>query len=170
MSRHEHKERAPSSVGCAVITVSDTRTEQTDESGRLIRELLAAEGHGITHYAIVPDEPERIDAQLDALGANEACRVVLITGGTGIAPRDRTYEAVARRIEKRLDGFGELFRMLSYHEIGPAAMLSRAIGGVWAGRVLFVMPGSPNAVRLAMTRLILPELGHLVEQLGPGLA
>lgn len=165
MSHHEHRQHAPSSVSCAVVTVSDTRTEQTDGSGRAIRELLEQAGNVVCHYRIVKDEPDEIIAQLENLAADASCQAVLINGGTGISRRDQTYEAVAGALEKRLDGFGELFRMLSFEEIGPGAMLSRALAGVYRGRVVFCMPGSTGAVRLAMSRLILPELGHLVAEL-----
>ncbi len=165
MSHEAHHKEAVRSVSCAIITVSDTRTEENDTSGQTIRSLLEAAGHSVCHYALVKDEPEQIHEQLASLRTDPRCQVVLINGGTGISPRDRTYEAVASQLDQRLDGFGELFRMLSFEEIGPAAMLSRAVGGVWAGRGLFCLPGSTGAVRLAMTRLILPELGHVVSQL-----
>jgi len=152
-------------VGCAVITVSDSRTEQTDESGTLIRQLLAGAGHHIVRYAIVRDEPEQVRKLLRELGDDDACRVVLLNGGTGIAARDRTYEAVVALLEKRLDGFGELFRYLSYAEIGSGAIASRAVGGVYRGKLIFSMPGSADAVGLAMNKLIIPELAHLVWEL-----
>ncbi len=152
------------SVACAVLTISDTRTMDTDSSGQRIRELLEASGHSVAHYALHRDEPQVITAAIAALPA--PIRVVLLNGGTGIAARDTTYEAVARLIEKEISGFGELFRMLSYNEIGAAAMLSRAIAGVAAARVLFSMPGSTAAVELAMTKLILPQLGHVAALLG----
>jgi molybdenum cofactor biosynthesis protein B len=147
-----------------VITVSDTRTEADDHSGALIRERLAAAGHPVVASCIVPDEPERIRALLAELADGEA-EAVLMSGGTGISRRDRTFEVVSAAIERPLPGFGELFRSLSYVEIGAAAMLSRATAGVWAGRLLVSMPGSVDAVRLAMDRLVLPELGHLVSEL-----
>jgi len=165
MSHIEHQQRAPKSVDCAIITVSDTRTSQTDQSGRLIGDLLKQSGHTVVSAAIVRDEPDEIVQQIRDTNRILACQAVLVTGGTGIAPRDRTYEAVISILEKRLDGFGELFRMLSYQEIGPAAMMSRAIAGAFSGRIIFCMPGSPNAVQLAMTKLIIPQLGHLVYEL-----
>lgn len=161
-SSEEHRQQAPRSVRCAVVTVSDTRTPETDRSGTLIRERLTEGGHAVVDYRIVRDEPDEIGPLLDELVAREDCDAVLVDGGTGIARRDTTYDVVAGRLEKRLDGFGELFRALSYDEIGPAAMLSRATGGVYRGRLVLLMPGSSNAVALAMDRLILPELGHLV--------
>lgn len=147
-----------------VITASDTRGEAEDESGRFLREAAAAAGHEVAFYRVVRDEPSALGAALDA-AAEAGAEVVVVDGGTGIAGRDRTYEAVAGRLEKRLDGFGELFRMLSFAEIGSAAMLSRAVAGTWDGRVVFSVPGSLPAVRLAWERLIGPELGHLVREL-----
>mgnify|MGYP005846131669 FL=1 len=165
ISVEAHRAAAPQRVRCAVVTVSDTRTPETDTSGTLIREGLERQGHVVVAYQIVPDEPERIGPLLDELAARDDCDAVLINGGTGIARRDTTYEVVAARLEKRLDGFGELFRMLSYQEIGPAAMLSRATAGVYRDRIVALMPGSPNAVRLAMEKLLLPELAHLVYEM-----
>jgi molybdenum cofactor biosynthesis protein B len=158
----EHRAAAPRSVGVAVLTMSDTRTRETDASGALIRELLNITGHTLVDYQIVPDEPEQIRAALVAWTDNPDVQAILTNGGTGITARDSTYEVVSGLLEKRLDGFGELFRMLSYQEIGPAAMLSRAVAGVYRGRLIMTMPGSRNAVQLAMTKLIAPELGHLV--------
>jgi molybdenum cofactor biosynthesis protein B len=165
VSHVEHKGQAPPSVGCFVLTVSDTRTPETDASGRAIRELLGGAGHSITGHAIVRDEPVQVTADVTASLRDPTTDVVIVTGGTGISARDGTYEAVSGLIEKRLDGFGELFRMLSFQEIGPAAMMSRATAGTCRGKAIFLLPGSQNAVRLAMTRLILPELGHVVQQL-----
>jgi len=165
MSDEAHKKNAPVSVGCAVITVSDTREEDTDCSGRMLRQLLSEAGHTVCSYSIVKDEPDQIREQLAQLGRNPACQAILINGGTGISPRDRTCEAVWALLDKRLDGFGELFRVLSFNEMGSAAMLSRALAGTIGRQVVFCMPGSPHAVRLATTRLILPELGHLLGEL-----
>lgn len=156
-------ERGP--VTCAIITVSDTRTPETDTSGAAIRERLEAAGHQVAFYRIVKDEPEQIVALLDHLVNESTMQVLLFNGGTGISRRDTTYDALAGRLEKTLPGFGELFRMLSYEEIGAAAMLSRATAGVYRGRLVFSMPGSSNAVRLAMDRLIVPELEHLAWEL-----
>jgi len=161
-SIEQHRMAAPGSVRCAVVTVSDTRTVETDTSGALIRERLERAGHAVVFYAIVPDEREEIGRLVDELVQRPDCDAVLLNGGTGIARRDVTYEAIAERIEKRLDGFGELFRWLSYREIGTAAMLSRALAGVYRGRIVIAMPGSTGAVRLAMDELVLPELAHLV--------
>ena len=162
----EHRAAAPDAVRCAVLTVSDTRTPETDTSGGLIRELLAGAGHAVVDARIVPDEPERIRATFEDWTRRGDVQAILSNGGTGIAARDTTYDVVSSLLEKRLDGFGELFRMLSYEEIGAAAMLSRAVAGVYRGRLVVAMPGSRNAVRLAMTRLIVPELGHLVYEIG----
>jgi molybdopterin adenylyltransferase len=162
MTDPQHAARRVASVPCAIITVSDTRTPRTDTSGALIRELLEAEGHRVVRYDVVPDEPDRVQELIQALCDASDCEAVLLTGGTGVANRDTTHEAVASLLVKRLDGFGELFRQLSYAEIGAAAMLSRATAGVRKGTVVFSMPGSTVAVRLAMERLILPQLGHIV--------
>jgi molybdenum cofactor biosynthesis protein B len=154
-------------VSCAVITASDTRTPETDESGRHIRERLVAEGHRVLSAEIVPDEPEPIERAI-AAAIDAGAEVVLLNGGTGIARRDRTFDAVDRLLEKRLPGFGELFRMLSFEQVGAAAMLSRATAGVHRGRLLISIPGSRPAVELAMERLILPELSHLAWELTRG--
>ena len=161
-SVQEHREAAPDSIGCAVITVSDTRDETTDRSGQIMRETLVEAGHKLILYRIVRDEPAEIEAVLVDCKADAAIQAIIFNGGTGIAQRDTTFDVLSRVIEKELPGFGELFRMLSWDEIGPAAMLSRATAGVYAGRLIFSTPGSSNAVRLAMTRLIVPEIGHLV--------
>jgi molybdopterin adenylyltransferase len=165
VSHVEHKSHAPASVACYVLTVSDSRTRDTDTGGRAIRELLEAAGHTVTAHDIVRDEPHEVAARVSERIADPATQVIITTGGTGITSRDGTYEAVHGLFEKRLDGFGELFRMLSFAEIGAAAMMSRAVAGTARGTAVFVLPGSPNAVRLAMTRLIVPELGHVVQQL-----
>ena len=164
MSVEEHKRAAPSRVNCAVLTISDTRSVETDTSGQAIVELLEEDGHTVAARLLVPDDPDRIRAAFDSLLARDDVQVVLATGGTGISRRDSTYEVVDGILEKRLDGFGELFRMLSYTEIGPAAMLTRACAGVAQGRIVFAMPGSEAAVRMAMRKLILRELGHLVRE------
>jgi molybdenum cofactor biosynthesis protein B len=164
MGHEEHRHEAPRRVSVYVITASDTRGEAEDESGRFLRDAVAAAGHALAGYRIVKDEPAALRAALDA-AAEAGADAVVVNGGTGIAGRDRTYEAVAGVLEKRLDGFGELFRMLSYAEIGPAAMLSRAVAGVWGGRAIFSVPGSKPAVRLAWEKLLGPELGHVVREL-----
>ncbi len=156
---HAGKEIA--SVTCAVLTISDTRTIETDSSGRLICELLGERGHSVHAHDIVKDDPQLIRDLLIKQRDGSPCGAVLINGGTGLTRRDTTYEAVVDLLDKRLDGFGELFRMKSFDDIGPAAMLSRAVAGVMGRCVVFSMPGSPAAVRLAMNELILPELGHI---------
>ena len=165
MSVSEHKREAPGSIGCFVLTVSDTRTPETDTSGRAIRDLLAGAGHVVTGSAIVRDEPAQVVAQVKLALGDAATQVIITTGGTGITSRDGTFEAVNGLLDKRLDGFGELFRSLSYQQIGPAAMMSRATAGTVSGKAIFVLPGSEGAVRLAMQMLIGPELGHVVQQL-----
>lgn len=160
-----HRAAAPDAVRCAVLTVSDTRSPETDTSGALIKEVLGWQGHQVVDYRIVPDEPARIRETLDEWTNREDVEAILTNGGTGVAARDTTYDVIAGLIEKRLDGFGELFRTLSFAEIGAAAMLSRATAGIYRGRVLFAMPGSSNAVRLAMQKLILPELAHIVYEI-----
>ncbi len=158
----KHAARVVSNIPCAIVTVSDTRTKENDTGGATIRERLEAAGHVVVDYTILRDEPERIRGHVLSLCERGECRAVLLTGGTGISPRDTTYEAVSALIEKRLDGFGELFRMLSFEDIGAAAMLSRAVAGTRGRTVIFAMPGSPSAVRLAMDKLVVPQLGHLI--------
>lgn len=160
MSHLPHPDDAAITVRCAVITVSDTRTIDTDRSGQVIQQLLNQSGHTIAHYAIVPDEPNLIRPQLE-LDAD----AIILSGGTGIAPRDTTYDAIEQLLDKTLPGFGEIFRALSYAEIGSRAIASRAIAGVYSGKLIFSLPGSSNAVKLAIEQLILPELVHLVTQL-----
>lgn len=162
MSHIEHKKHAPGSVACAVVTVSDSRTVETDTSGQLIQEQLAAHGHTVMHYQIIKDEPDQLRAVLASLAADDQCQAILFSGGTGISRRDSTFDVLDRLLEKRLPGFGELFRFLSYQEIGSAAMLSRAVAGVYKGTIIISIPGSPAAARLALERLILPELAHMV--------
>jgi molybdenum cofactor biosynthesis protein B len=160
----EHKAQAPRSVHCFILTVSDTRTEATDTSGRAIAELLTAGGHTVEGRAIVKDDAELVRDTIVRQLANPDVQAIITTGGTGITSRDRTYEAVTAMLQKRLDGFGELFRMLSYQQIGSAAMMSRACAGLSSGRVIVSLPGSEAAVKLAMERLVIPELPHLVQQ------
>jgi len=162
----EHKAQAPRSVRCVICTISDSKGPETDTSGRLLRELLEGAGHTVVSQTIVRDEPSQVHGVIHAACANPAVQAVVFTGGTGITSRDQTFEAIDALLEKRLPGFGELFRMLSYQDVGAAAMLSRAQGGVRAGRLIFSVPGSPAACRLALERLILPELGHMVRELG----
>jgi len=166
MSQDEHKARAPRSVRCFIVTVSDTRTETTDASGRAIADLLTAAGHVVAGRTIVKDEAELVRGTLERQLASADVQAIITTGGTGITARDSTYEVVTGLLQKRLDGFGELFRMLSFEQIGPAAMMSRACAGLVAGHIVISLPGSEAAVRLAMERLVIPELGHLIEQAG----
>ncbi|MFM7426649.1 MAG: molybdenum cofactor biosynthesis protein B [Elainella sp.] len=164
-----HPDTASLSLGCALLTVSDSRTAETDRSGQLIREQLQQAGHLVVAYQLLPDEPEAIRSQLLAWCQQPELSAILINGGTGIAPRDTTYDAVEQLLDKLLPGFGELFRSLSYAEIGSRAMASRAVAGVCRGKLVFSLPGSTNAVRLALDKLILPELVHLARQLQPDL-
>ena len=166
MSTQEHKAEAPKQVCCMVITVSDTRTVDTDKSGQLMMQLLEEAGHIARLYQIVKDEPAEVIAAIEVGMADPDVQVILLNGGTGISPRDNTFEAVKGLLEKEMPGFGELFRMLSYTEdIGSAAILSRAIAGTRKGKAIFSTPGSTGAVRLAMNKLIVPELGHVVREL-----
>jgi molybdenum cofactor biosynthesis protein B len=158
-----HRADAPASVRVFVLTISDSRTEATDTAGAAIVEALRSAGHTISGRKILKDDPEPVAAAVRA--ATVSADVVITTGGTGITSRDSTYEALARLFEKRLDGFGELFRMLSYEQVGAAAMLSRACAGTIRKSMVFALPGSEKAVRLAMEKLILPELGHVVREL-----
>ncbi len=158
---HDHRAHAPASVTCAVLTVSDTRTLETDAGGALATSLLEEAGHPVVLRRVARDEPAEISACLEEALAHPDVQVVVLTGGTGVAPRDRTPEAVEPRLDRVVPGFGELFRQLSYAEIGAAAMLSRALAGIADGRVVFVLPGSRGALRLAFEKLILPEIGHL---------
>ncbi len=165
-SAQEHLAAAPQSIRCAVITVSDTRTLETDSGGQTVVDHLLKAGHQVAAREIIPDEPQPMIRLLERFCDRDDIRVILLTGGTGIASRDQTFETVDALLEKTIPGYGELFRMLSYQEIGPSAMLSRAVGGILRGTILLTMPGSPAAVRLAMEKLILPELGHLVHEAG----
>ena len=165
MSHIDHKATSPTSVRCYVLTISDTRTPANDNGGQAIAELLEANGHEVSGRSIVKDDPEAIRSTLLKQLDNSATQVIITTGGTGITSRDSTYEVVCNLFDKRLEGFGELFRMLSYQEIGPSAMMSRACAGTAQGKIVVTLPGSEHAVRLGMTRLLLPELGHLVREL-----
>jgi molybdenum cofactor biosynthesis protein B len=164
----EHRALAPQHLNLAVLTVSDTRTFETDTSGALLIELSTAAGHHVTERAIVPDEPDRIRTLLEGYRERGDLHAVLVTGGTGISPRDQTFETVSALLSKPLPGYGELFRMLSYAAIGPATILSRAVGGLMGEIVVLVMPGSRAAVSLAMEKIILPELPHLVREARKG--
>ena len=160
----QHRQLAPVSIRCFVLTVSDSRTAATDTSGDAIATLLTAAGHQVTGRALVKDDAAAVSQVVVGQLATPGVDVIITTGGTGITSRDSTFEAVTALLEKTLDGFGELFRALSYAEIGAAAMMSRATAGLAAGRIVVALPGSEAAVRLAMDKLLLPELGHLVQQ------
>jgi molybdenum cofactor biosynthesis protein B len=160
----EHKQQGPRHVRCFVLTVSDTRTEATDTGGKAVAELLTAAGHVLAGRTIVKDDAVMVREVVERQLADTTVDVVITTGGTGITSRDSTYEAVDALLDKRLDGFGELFRMLSYEQIGAAAMMSRATAGLARGTILIALPGSESAVRLAMDKLVVPELTHLVQQ------
>jgi molybdenum cofactor biosynthesis protein B len=162
MGHIEHKKMAPKNVKCAVITVSDTRTEDQDSSGKEIVKLLAAAGHKPIYNGIVKDEPEQIKNKLDEIIKSNEIQAVIINGGTGVGKRDITIEAIESSLDKLLPGFGELFRMLSYEEIGSAAIMSRALAGIISGKPVFCLPGSEKACRLAVNKIIAPELGHLL--------
>jgi molybdenum cofactor biosynthesis protein B len=161
---HHHRKSAPARIPTAVVTVSDTRTLETDTGGARVAELLEAGGHPVVARVIAKDEPAEISATLNGLLARDDVAAVILTGGTGVAPRDVTPEAVEPLLDRVVPGFGELFRALSYQEIGSAALLSRALAGLASGRVVFVLPGSRGAVELAMQKLVLPELAHLAAE------
>jgi molybdenum cofactor biosynthesis protein B len=168
-STREHRRAAAKSLALAVVTVSDTRTEENDESGRLIVSLAEGIGHQVIDRRIIRDEPEPMSRLLRQYFGQADLDAVLMTGGTGISPRDQTFETVSALLTKPLPGYGELFRMLSYAEIGPSCLLSRAVGGLMGKLVILVMPGSRAAVELAMTKIILPELPHIVHEAKKGL-
>jgi molybdopterin adenylyltransferase len=158
----EHREKAGhGAVTLAIVTVSDTRTPETDVNRQYIERRMTELGHVVAAYRLIKDEPDQVAAALDELAALPDVRIILFNGGTGISPRDTTYDVISRLLEKTLPGFGELFRMVSYQEVGAAAMLSRATAGVYKRTLVFSMPGSPNAVEVALEKLILPELNHL---------
>lgn len=165
VAEHHGHTPAPSAIRVGIVTVSDTRTAATDEGGRLVSALCRASNFTIVGEAILPDDPARVAGQVRKLVTDGTVDAILITGGTGISRRDTTVEAVLGLFEKTIDGFGELFRALSYAAIGPAAMLSRAVGGTIGCVAVFAIPGSPAAVRLALDKLILPALGHIVAEL-----
>lgn len=164
-STQQHRDDSPESVGFTVLTVSDTRTKDEDSSGKLIKEHLGFRGHELKGYEIVPDDGEQIRSQLEAWLADGSISAIIVNGGTGIAGRDVTYPIIDSLIQKHMPGFGELFRMLSWDEVGSASMLSRATAGVHESTVIFSLPGSSNAVRLALEKLIGPELGHVVHEI-----
>lgn len=160
----EHRAEGPDAVVCGVITVSDTRTEETDTSGRLIMNMLADCGHRTPFYRIVKDEADQIRGAFEEACADPAIQVVISSGGTGITKRDTTYDVVVSMLEKEMPGFGELFRNVSYQEIGTAAMLTRATAGICRDTILMTLPGSGNACRTGMEKIILPEISHMVRE------
>jgi molybdenum cofactor biosynthesis protein B len=162
MGYQEHKHKAPKSVSCAVLTISDTRTEQDDESGKLLTQKLTENGHRVMSHCILKNEADSIGKKVYELLREEELQVIIATGGTGVGRRDITVETIYPILDKKLDGFGELFRFLTYQEIGTGSIMSRAMAGVARGKVILCLPGSPDAINLAMDRIILPELGHLV--------
>jgi molybdenum cofactor biosynthesis protein B len=165
-SVEQHRREAPSTVRCMIVTVSDTRTPETDKSGSLMRELLEEAGYAVVRYEIVKDEYDQIQAMIREAAADDQIEAILFNGGTGIAPRDTTYDAVKDTLEKEMPGFGEIFRYLSFAEdIGSAAILSRATAGVVGNTAVFSTPGSSGAVKLAMTRIIVPELRHVMREI-----
>jgi molybdopterin adenylyltransferase len=159
----DHRQGQPASVRCFVLTISDSRTEETDTSGNAITEMLESAGHEVVGRRIVRDDPPSVRGAVKGQVTN--AEVIITSGGTGITTRDGTYEAISALLDKQLDGFGEIFRMLSYHEIGPAAMMSRACAGTLGRTAVFSLPGAEAAVRLAMSKLIIPEIGHVVREL-----
>lgn len=166
MAYEQHIQAAKEIVArCAVVTLSDTRTREIDTSGQLIQKLLTDGGHRIAAYHLIKDDPEVLESLLLELASNSDVDALLTNGGTGIARRDQTIEMIERMIDQPLPGFGELFRMLSWQQIGAGAMLSRAVAGVTRGKPIFAMPGSSKAVELAMTQLILPQLRHILHEL-----
>jgi molybdopterin adenylyltransferase len=167
MSTAEHKQKAKDlgPVGICLVTVSDTRTPATDVNCKYLTSEIEGDGHIVTSYTLIKDEPAQVESVLDACAATD-CRIILFNGGTGISPRDTTFDVLSRKLEKTLPGFGELFRMLSFEVVGAAAMLSRATAGTYKGKVVISTPGSPNAVEVAWQKLIKPELEHLAWEVG----
>ena len=164
MSYQEHKEKAPQNVNCAVLTISDSRTEEDDESGRLIKQKLSQNGHRLMSYSILKNEADSVKKKIYELLGQAELQVIITSGGTGASHRDITVETISPILEKKLDGFGELFRFLTYQEIATVSIMSRAIAGVVGGKVILCLPGSPGAANLAMDKIILPEIGHLVRE------
>jgi molybdenum cofactor biosynthesis protein B len=160
----EHKEKSPRSVTCAILTISDSRTEQDDESGKLLKERLSQNGHKVLAYAILKNDADAIRRKIEELLKSADIQVIITSGGTGISHRDVTIETISPVLEKKVDGFGELFRFLTYQEIGTGSMMSRAMAGVAKGKVVICLPGSLNAVELAMDKMIFPEIGHMVRE------
>ena len=164
MGYHEHRHLSPKNIGCAVVTISDSRSEEEDESGKLIQGRLRDHGHIVADYRLLKNDAAAIRATITELVGRDDVQAIITTGGTGISQRDVTVDTVEPMLEKKLDGFGELFRQLTHQEIGTGSILSRATGGVIGGTVVLSIPGSAGAVRLAIDKVILPELGHLVRE------
>ena len=164
MSYHEHRHAAPASVNCAVLIISDSRTERDDESGKLIKQRLTDQGHKVMSYDILKNDTDAIRAKIEELVGESGLQVIITSGGTGASHRDVTVDTIEPMLEKRLDGFGELFRHLTYQEIGTGSIRSRAVAGIIRGRVVLCFPGSVNAATLAMDKIILLEIGHLVRE------
>lgn len=164
MTYQEHKHQAPKSVSCSVIVVSDSRTEQNDESGKHIMQVLRKNGHGILSYSLLKNDADSIRKRINGLLDEEKLQVIIISGGTGISHRDVTVETISPFFEKKIDGFGELFRFLTYQQIHTGSIMSRAMAGVTGGKVIICLPGSLGAVSLAMEKIILPEIGHMVRE------
>ena len=164
MGYHEHKQHSVQNVTCAVLTTSDSRTEQDDESGRLIKQRLTDSGHKVAYYTILKNDAEAIKLKIEELLRRDDIQVIITGGGTGLSKRDVTVNTIALMLEKKLDGFGELFRQLTFQEIGTGSIMSRAIAGVTKGKVIICIPGSLGAATLAMDKIILPEIGHLVRE------
>lgn len=162
----DHKAEAPKSVGCVVITISDSRTEDTDESGRYLVAILKENGHSIHGYRLLKNDPEAIRQTISGFAAEVSVKIIITTGGTGLSHRDITVETVSGLLDKQMPGFGELFRLLTWESIGTPAIMSRALGGVITGKIILCLPGSLNAVKLAAEKIILPELGHLAREAG----
>ncbi len=166
VSYQEHKAKAPKSVNCMVVTCSDSRTKETDKTGQLVIDLLKKNSHQVLAYHVVKDEAKEIQKVIESAAKDRRFQVVILNGGTGLTKRDTTVEVLEKLLEKKLDGFGELFRALGFEQIGSPAMLSRATAGVYQGKAIFSLPGAEDAARLAMERLILPELGHIIFLIG----
>ena len=164
MGYHEHKHKSPVSATCAVIIISGSRTEQNDESGKMITQVLENNDHKVTSFSILKNDAASILKKLDQLLEEESLQVIITSGGTGASHLDITIETITPTLDKKLDGFGELFRFLTYQEIGTGSIMSRAMAGVVGGKVVICLPGSVEAVRLAMEKIILPEIGHLVRE------
>ena len=164
LSYLEHKQQSPQSVNCAILVISDTRTEKTDESGQLLKQKLSENGHHLISYALLKNDADAIRKKLDELLGDAGVQVIIASGGTGLSHRDLTIETVSPMLEKKLDGFGELFRSLSYQEIGTSGILSRALAGVVRSKVILCLPGSLGATKLALDKIILPEIGHMVRE------